>query len=101
MQSLFSGLTTLELSKILYTKIIFNIAIEFLYNVSGKKINKYDLLKKIKKIYNKNITIKKENKFNIDRSLDSSRFIRQTGYVKKTWNKMILKNKNYFLRHAK
>ncbi len=97
----FSGLTTLELSKILYTKIIFDREIVGLYHVSGKKINKYNLLKKIRKIYNKDITIKKENKFNIDRSLDSSRFTRQTGYVKKTWNKMILENKNYFLRYAK
>ena len=72
-----------------------------MYHISGKKINKYNLLKKIKKIYNKKINIKKENKFCINRSLDSTRFTLQTGYVKKKWDIMILENKRFFLRYAK
>ena len=72
-----------------------------MYHISGKKINKYNLLKKIKKIYNKKINIKKENKFSINRSLDSTRFTLQTGYVKKNWDIMILENKRFFFKYAK
>ena len=55
----------------------------------------------LKKIYNKKINIKKENKFRINRSLDSTRFTLQTGYIKKNWDIMILENKRFFFRYAK
>ena len=100
-KAFFSGLTTLELSKIIFEKIIFNKELSGMYHISGKKINKYNLLKKIKKIYNKKINIKKENKFSINRSLDSTRFTLQTGYVKKNWDIMILENKRFFFKYAK
>jgi len=96
----FSGLTTLELSKIFYKYILFNHGISGLFHISGKRINKYNLLKKIKKIYNKKILIKKEIKFKIDRTLDCSYFKKKTGYKKKNWDKMLIENKNYFLKHA-
>lgn len=100
-KAFFSGLTTLELSKIIFEKIMFNKELSGTYHISGKKINKYNLLKKIKKIYNKKINIKKENKFSINRSLDSTRFTLQTGYVKKNWDIMILENKRFFFKYAK
>lgn len=100
-KAFFSGLTTLELSKIIYEKIIFKKDLSGIYHVSGKKINKYNLLKKIRKIYNKKINIKKESKFSINRTLDSTRFILQTGYVKKSWDIMILENKKFFLKYEK
>lgn len=100
-KAFFSGLTTLELSKIIYEKIIFKKDLSGIYHVSGKKINKYNLLKKIRKIYNKKINIKKESKFSINRSLDSTRFISRTGYVKKNWDIMILENKKFFLKYEK
>lgn len=96
----FSGLTTLELSKIFYKYILFNQKVFGLCHISGKRISKYNLLKKIKKIYNRKILIKKEVKFNIDRTLDCSYFKKKTGYKKKNWNKMIRENKNYFLKYA-
>ena len=69
----FSGPTTLELSKIIYAYIIKKKVIKSgLYNIAGPKINKYKLLQIIKKIYNKNIIIKKEHKFKIDRSLNAA-----------------------------
>jgi dTDP-4-dehydrorhamnose reductase len=97
----FSGLTTLELSKIIYEKFLFNIDLTGLYHISGKRINKYTLLKKISKIYNKNTPIKKDNTFKIDRSLNSSKFIKRTNYKKKSWDKMIKENKINFFKYAK
>ena len=97
----FSGLTTLELSKIIYDKVLFNKKLIGLYHISGKRINKYNLLKKINKIYNKKIKIKKVNKFTIDRSLDCSKFKKKTSYKQKNWDKMIIENKINFYRYAK
>ena len=92
----FSGLTTYELSKIIYNKILFNKKIFGLYHISGNKISKYRLLQKIKKIYKLNLKLNKENNFIIDRSLDCSKFIKKTGYKKVDWNKMIKENKIFF-----
>ena len=97
----FSGLTTLELSKIIYKKILFNTKLTGLYHISGKRINKYNLLKKISKEYRKDIEIIKNNQFKIDRSLNSSKFIKKTDYKKKSWDKMIKENKINFFKYAK
>ena len=97
----FSGLTTLELSKIIYKKILFNTKLTGLYHISGKRINKYNLLKKISKEYSKDIEIIKNKKFKIDRSLNSSKFIKKTNYKKKSWDKMIKENKINFFKYAK
>ena len=97
----FSGLTTLELSKLIYNKILFQKKLFGLYHLSGIRINKYNLLRKIKKIYKKRIKILKDNNFVIDRSLDSSKFKKKTGYRKKTWDKMIIENKINFNNYAK
>jgi len=100
----FSGLTSLELSEIIYKyfikkKILYNKVI----NVGGYKISKYSLLLIISKIFKKNVYIKKFPHFKIDRSLDSKNFRKISKYKKKSWEKMIkdlrifmLKNKYKF-----
>ena len=100
-KAFFSGLTVLELSKIIYKKILFNYKLKGLYHVSGNRIDKYNLLKKIKKIYNKKIDINKNDKFKIDRSLDSSKFRKMTNYKIKSWDKMIKENRIYFKKYGK
>ena len=96
----FSGPTTLELSKIIYTYIIKKKVIKSgLYNIAGPKINKYKLLKIIKKIYNKNIIIKKEHKFKIDRSLNANKFYKVTKYKPKSWSKMISECKEFYIEY--
>ena len=89
------------MSKIIYKKILFNTKLTGLYHISGKRINKYNLLKKISKEYSKDIEIIKDNKFKIDRSLNSSKFIKKTNYKKQGWNKMIKENKINFFKYAK
>ena len=93
----FSGLTSLELSRIIYKYfIIKNNFYNSIYNVGGFKISKYKLLKIIKKIYNKKINIKKYSNFKIDRSLNSSKFRNITGYKRIPWLKLI-KNLKLFM----
>ena len=92
----FSGLTTLELGKIIYMFIIHKKLIKRgLYNVSGPKINKYDLLNLIKKIYDKKILILPDCKLKIDRSLNSDKFIKICKYKRKSWKKMLIEYKKF------
>ena len=92
----FNGLTTLELGKIIYK---YFIAKSFfpktLINIGSRKISKYDLLFKIKKIYNHKVEIEQEHSFKIDRSLNTDKFTKLTDYHPKTWYKMLLENKYY------
>lgn len=96
----FSGLTSLELSKIIYKyfikkKILYNKII----NVGGNKISKYSLLSIISKIFKKNIYIKKSPGFKIDRSLNSKNFRKISKYKKKSWEKMIKDLRQFMLKN--
>ncbi len=88
-KAFFSGLTTLELANILYKHIIFDDSLYGLYNLAGPKINKFDLLKIIARVYKKDIEIKEEQTFCIDRSLNASKFNNKFGYPVKEWDLMI------------
>ena len=87
--ALYSGLTTLELSKVFKNYILNNTSLNGIFNVSGPKLSKYDLLKKISKIYKKEIEISKSEEWIIDRSLDSKKFEKATAYHPPTWDSMI------------
>ena len=87
--AIFSGLTTLEIAKILDKFIIPNKNLEGLYHLSGKKISKYDLLNLIKKVYKINIKININKKIKINRSLNSNLLQKITGYKPGSWNKII------------
>lgn len=84
----FSGLTTLELSKIInkLLKVKFKYGI---YNVASKKINKYELLMLINKIYDKGIKIVPSTKLKIDRSLIGQKFKNVYKIEINSWEKMI------------
>lgn len=87
--ALYSGLTTIELSKVFKNHILNNPSLHGIYNVSGSKLSKYDLLKKISKIYKKEIEISESSDWKIDRSLNSKKFEKATGYHPPTWDSMI------------
>ena len=93
----FSGLTSLELSKIIYTYFLKS---KFLYNqiinVGGPKISKYKLLILLSKIFKKKIVIIKDFNFKIDRSLNSNKFKKLSKYKIKSWSLMV-KNLRKFM----
>ena len=60
-----------------------------LYHVSVEPIDKMSLLKLVSKEYGKNIEIIPDVKVSIDRSLDSSRFRKITGYTPPSWPDLI------------
>jgi len=88
-KAFFSGLTTLELADIIYKYFIFDDSVYGLYNLAGPKINKFDLLKIIARVYLKDIEIQKDQTFCIDRSLNANKFNNKFGYFSKNWDLMI------------
>lgn len=85
----FSGLTTIELSKVI-KKYLFNKGLyNQILNVSSKSISKYELLKIIKYIFKKDIKIERSSKIRLNRSLNSLKFRKITGYKCPSWKKMI------------
>ena len=86
----FSGLTTLEISKVLKKIISNNKFSKGLYNISSSKISKYHLLQKINKIYNLKKKITKNDQFRIDRSLNSSKFKKKFKINISSWDNQIL-----------
>ena len=83
--AIFSGLTNIELSRVIMNKIIPNKNLTGIYNVGGKIINKFSLLEIIKNVYKKKINIKVKKEFVIDRSLNSNLFCSKTSYIPPSW----------------
>lgn len=87
--AIYSGLPTL-----IFAMEIGRIIKEFpnlkgLYNVSSSPISKFELLKFVKEIYKLNIDIEPFNDFYCNRSLDSSKYRKETKFNPLTWEKMI------------
>lgn len=89
-QAYFSGMPTVEIGKVLLKYVLPNPGLSGIYHVSTDKISKYDLLKTVARIYGKNIKIIPNDTFKIDRSLDSSKFRAETGFVPKSWEELVM-----------
>ena len=97
-KAFFSGLTSLELSNIIYnyflkTHYYYNLIL----NIGGPKISKYKLLLLISKVFKKKITVKKFSKFEIDRSLNSNKFMKISKFKKKSWLLMLKDLKKFMI----
>lgn len=88
-RAVFSGLPTVELAKIVRDYILPNPQLSGLWHVSADPINKYELLKLVADIYKKDIDIVADDDFVIDRSLNSDRFRKVTGYNPPNWKQLI------------
>lgn len=88
-KAIFSGFPTVEIARIIDQYILPNPSLTGLTQISAEPIDKYTLLSLIKEIYSKNIEIQSDDKVAIDRSLDSSRFRKLTGYQPPCWRELI------------
>ncbi len=96
-KAFFSGLTTLELSKIIYNYFIKRkYKLKNIMHIGGPKIDKYSLLRTINTVYSKKIKIKKCKLLKVDKSLNSMLFRQITGYKSPNWKTMIVENKNFY-----
>lgn len=83
--AIFSGLPTVEIARIIRDYVIPHPELHGLHHVSAQPISKYDLLRLVAQVYGKKIEIDSDETFVIDRSLDSTRFRKLTGYNPPVW----------------
>lgn len=88
-RALFSGFPTVVLADILAGLIENHPKLHGLFHVSSEPISKYDLLKLIMDAYHVNVEIEPFDDFDIDRTLDSTKFREATGFTPKSWREMI------------
>lgn len=87
--AIFSGLPTNEMANVIRDYVIPNQELSGLYHVSVDPISKYELLQLVKSVYGKTIEIVQDDTVRIDRSLNSEKFRKDTGYKPKPWEKLI------------
>ena len=88
-KAIFSGFTTLELSRIIERLIVHYPKSHGLYHVSADPISKYDLLSMVNQKMRLPVQIEPETDFVCDRSLNSSKFRREFEYTPPSWPQMI------------
>jgi dTDP-4-dehydrorhamnose reductase len=87
--AIFSGLPTYELARVIKDFVLPVSGLSGLFHVSATPISKFDLLNLISTEYGKKIKITPSADVNINRSLNSDRFTRATGYVAPRWPDLI------------
>lgn len=85
----FSGVPSVVLARAIRDAIIPRPDLCGVYHLAARPISKYELLKLIARIYQKNIEIVPDNRLAIDRSLDPGRLLAATGYAPPEWEEMI------------
>lgn len=87
--AIFSGFTTIEMSRIIEKMLVQHPEAFGLYHVSSVPISKFDLLTLIKEKMNHDIEIVPDETFHCDRSLDSTLFRKEFNYTPPTWEAMV------------
>ena len=93
--TIYSGLTTLEICRVIEKFVIPNEELNGLYHISSKPIDKFSLLVLIREIYEKDINIEKDILIINDKSLDCQKFKNYTGYEPIEWDYAIRELKNF------
>lgn len=88
-RAIFSGLPTVELSRIVRDLILPRADLSGLYHVSTHAIDKDSLLRLFAAAYGKDIEIVADDSLVIDRSLNSARFRAATGYSPSDWPTLV------------
>lgn len=88
-KAIFSGFPTSELARIVERMLVDVPRAQGVYHVAARPISKYDLLTLIRDRLGLPISIERDSVFECDRSLDASRFHRDTGYAPPSWEAMI------------
>lgn len=89
-KAIFSGLPTAELARVIADYVVPDANLQGLYHVSAEPIDKYSLLKLVAKYYNVDTEIVPDDAFEIDRSLDSTRFRQAVNYMPPSWDELVV-----------
>jgi len=89
-KAIYSGLTTLEICRLIEHIAISYPKLSGLWHVSSDPINKFDLLRKFsEKLGIKDVEVEPYDGFVCNRSLSSSRFRKETSYKPSSWDSML------------
>ncbi|OLQ87304.1 NAD(P)-dependent oxidoreductase [Vibrio ponticus] len=88
-KAVFSGLPTAYVAKVLAEYVLPNPSLSGLYQLSVDPIDKFSLISKVADIYSKQIEIEKFEDFVMDRSLNSTKFREETGFVVPSWDELV------------
>jgi dTDP-4-dehydrorhamnose reductase len=87
--AIYSGVTTLELSRLIRTVVLPDPGLVGLHHVASRPISKFELLKLVAEVYGWQGSVEPYEQFKCDRSLSSERFADATGYRTPTWREMV------------
>jgi dTDP-4-dehydrorhamnose reductase len=94
-RAIFSGLPTVELSRLVRDVVLPRPELSGLYHVAAAPISKHDLLKLVAEIYGKNIEIEPDEAVVIDHSLNAERFAAATGYIAPSWPELVKRMRDF------
>ncbi len=97
-KAVFSGLTTLELTRVILDIVIAKRIRSGLYQIASTPISKYDLLRNVASTYQKDISIEPSEDVIINRSLDGSKFFNLTSYCTPSWSIMLNEMQDDYVR---
>jgi dTDP-4-dehydrorhamnose reductase len=94
-KAIFSGLPTVELSRVVRDVVLPHPELSGLYHVATQPIAKYDLLQLVRDAYGKTVDIEPDDRVAIDRSLNAERFREATGYVAAPWPELVARMRDF------
>ena len=87
--AIYSGLTTMALSRVVQQVIELHPSLTGLHQVASAKINKFDLINKLNECLHLNLTIAQNTDFMCDRSMDGTEFTNLTNIHIPSWDEML------------
>ena len=87
--AIYTGFPTNTMAEILTRIIKHEPELQGIYHLASEPISKYELLKMTRDKFGLDIEIEPFADFRIDRSLDSTRFRKETNFIPETWETMI------------
>jgi dTDP-4-dehydrorhamnose reductase len=94
-RAIFTGLPTVELARVIRDHVLPHPELHGVYHVAAEPIAKLDLLKLFAQAYERTNSIIPDSDFEIDRSLDGSRFRAATGYVAPLWPELVQRMRDF------
>lgn len=88
-RAIYTGVTTVELARLLSEVVISNESLEGLFHVASTPISKYDLLSVVAQVYGWEGVLEREDDFVCDRSMLAEVLAARTGYRPPEWPEMI------------
>ena len=88
-KAIYSGFPTIVFADIIADLLEAHPDLSGLYHISSAPIDKFQLLGLVNKAYGSGVNIEKDETFAVDRSLNSDRFRKATGFVPDSWENMI------------